>query len=86
MGLKRPPCSKAEAGFPCKHFRPSCRSLLRQQLFPIATTASYYTDNKRRIALPMADVLRGQPQAQEKPSAKETPAAGLDSRESAGKE
>ena len=53
----------------------------------IATTAGYYVDVKRRVALPMANYLRVQPQAQEKPSSKAKPAAGLDSREPAeGKE
>ena len=36
--------------------------------------SSYYTDNKRRIALPMADYLHGRPQALGKPSSKENPA------------
>jgi integrase len=49
----------------------------------IATTAGFYVDTKRRVALPMAGYLHGQGQAQEKPSSKETPAAGLDSREPA---
>jgi integrase len=42
----------------------------------IAITAGHYTDNKRRIALPMAGYLNAQQPAPEKPSSKETPAAG----------
>ena len=39
----------------------------------IAITAGHYTDNKRRIALPMADYLKAPQPAPEKPSSKETP-------------
>ena len=53
----------------------------------IAITSSFYTDNKRRIALPMADYLKGPDAAPEKPSSKQTPASGTDSApESAGEE
>jgi integrase len=39
-----------------------------------SAVSSYYTENKRRIALPMADYLHGHPQALGKPSSKEKPA------------
>ena len=52
----------------------------------IAITTGYYTDNKRRIALPMADYLNAQQPAPEKPFSKDAPAAGMDSDESAGKD
>jgi len=45
----------------------------------IAITAGHYTDNKLRIALPMADYLKAPEAAPEKPSSKETSASGTDS-------